>query len=319
MKKAIILLALFCLITATGCGDTSSEISPGENITANIAAEETASEDCPQETMAKSELSAEIPAEAVTKETAVINVNGEISSITVCYLNDHDDALLKIKVDPETGEETVESRIEYLYDENGSMSYEKFNSRILGESEHYYKYNENGDNIRLEGKKNEKTTFELDMIYDSNHHQYAAHEIMYDPGSDYNEILSETKTEYSDCEFDDNGNITFIRYSNQKYSAVSMTYNSENTPLSSISYYSDYGKEDGADYALIQNSKYNVNGDLMSLDIILMPDPNTERIVRTKKLRYDEEGRLIYIEDNYISKNELTVTEYKYEDLKQAD
>lgn len=319
MKTFSILLMLLCLMTATGCGDTSSEISQDEYITADTALEGTASENCPQETTAKSELSAEIPAEAVTKKTEVTTVNDEISSITVCYLNNHADVLLKIKVNPETSEETIDSRIEYLYDENGSMSYEKINSRILGESENYYKYNENGDNIRVEGKENEKTSFELDMIYDSNHHQYAAHEIIYDPETDYNEILSDNKTDYSDCEFDDNGNITFIRYSNQKYSSVSMTYTEENYPLSSISCYSDYGKEEGADYALIQNAKYNDNGDLMSLDIILMPDPDTERIVRTKELRYDEEGRMIYIEDNYISKNKLTVTEYEYEDLKQAD
>ena len=319
MKKISILLALLCLLTAAGCGNTGSEIIiPDESITADTTVEEAASEESPQET-AETELSAEIPAEAVTKKTAVKTVNGEISSITVCYLNEHDDELLKIKVDPETGEETVDSRSEYLYDENGKLSYEKSNSRILGESETYYKHDDNGDNIRLEGMKDGKTNFELDIIYDSNHHQYASHEILYDPESADNEILSDNKTDYSDCEFDDNGNITFIRYSNQKYSSVSMTYTEENYPLSSISCYSDYGKEEGADYALIQNAKYNDNGDLMSLDIILMPDPDTERIVRTKELRYDEEGRMIYIEDNYISKNKLTVTEYEYEDLKQAD
>lgn len=307
------------MLTAVGCGNTSSEIIiPDESITADTTVEEAASEESPQET-AETELSAEIPAEAVTKKTAVKTVNGEISSITVCYLNEHDDELLKIKVDPETGEETVDSRNEYLYDENGNMSYEKSNSRILGESETYYKHNENGDNIRLEGMKGGKTSFELDIIYDSNHHQYASHEILYDPESADNEILSDNKTDYSDCEFDDNGNITFIRYSNQKYSSVSRTYNAENYLISETSYYSDYGKEEGVDYALIQNAKYSDNGDLTSVDIILLSAPDTERTVRTQELSYDEVGRLIYMKDNYISKNKLTVTEYEYQDLKQAE
>lgn len=319
MKKISILFALLCLLTAVGCGNTGSEIIiPDESITADTTVEEAASEESPQET-AETELSAEIPAEAVTKKTAVKTVNGEISSITVCYLNEHDDELLKIKVDPETGEETVDSRNEYLYDENGNMSYEKSNSRILGESETYYKHNENGDNIRLEGMKGGKTSFELDIIYDSNHHQYASHEILYDPESADNEILSDNKTDYSDCEFDDNGNITFIRYNDQKYSAVSRTYNAENYLISETSYYSDYGKEEGVDYALIQNAKYSDNGDLTSVDIILLSDPDTEKTVRTQELRYDEAGRLIYMEDNYISKNRLTVTEYEYEALKQAE
>ena len=319
MKKSCILLAVLCLLTAVGCGDISSD----KSIVSSAADEQkTTAEPTSQNTAemtVPTELSAEIPAEAVTKKTAVKTVNGEISSITVCYLNEHDDDLLKIKVDPETGEETVDSMSEYLYDENGNMSYEKSNSRILGESEHYYKYNENGDNIRLEGTKNGKTSFELDIIYDSNHHQYASHEILYDPESADNEILSDNNTDYSDCEFDDNGNITFIRYSNQKYSSVSRTYNAENYLISETSYYSDYGKEEGVGYALIQNAKYSDNGDLTSVDIILMPDPDTEKTVRTQELRYDEVGRLIYMEDNYISKNKLTVTEYEYEDLKQAE
>ena len=319
MKKISILLALLCLLTAAGCGNTGSEIIiPDESITADTTVEEAASEESPQET-AETELSAEIPAEAVTKKTAVKTVNGEISSITVCYLNEHDDELLKIKVDPETGEETVDSRSEYLYDENGKLSYEKSNSRILGESETYYKHDDNGDNIRLEGMKDGKTNFELDIIYDSNHHQYASHEILYDPESADNEILSDNKTDYSDCEFDDNGNITFIRYSNQKYSSVSRTYNEENALISETSYYSDYGKEEGVGYALVQNTKYSDNGDLTSVEIILMPDPDTEKTVRTQELRYDEVGRLIYMEDNYISKNKLNVTEYEYEDLKQTE
>lgn len=307
MKKYSIILAMLCLLTATGCENNNITPVKEEPATEFLteATTELASKAATEMTV-PTELSAEIPAEAVTKRTETWFYNDKFDHKYLDYLDEHGNSLLLITTNEDSSEETIVRNSRYEYDSDENITYHYSINRKDEVIENFYEYDEKGNVIINEMRINGKPEFITENVYDIYNNQIRSRTSVYE---NYSSIFSTEYTDHDDIDYDENGNITTIRLHDSIYSSKTYTYDDKNRIISETNLYSDDSL-----YAMRTRYEYDsVCGEVSLEENIEMPDMYTENIISTIKKTYDEKGRIIHEESHYNTDDHTEVTEYEYE------
>ena len=283
MKKIYIIIALVCILACTGCADKNSDKN---NVSSAITEQETTVEVTTQaetDITVPTELSSEIPAEAVTKRTEIDFYNDKFEHKYLDYLDEHGNSLLLIMTNEDSSEETIVRNSRYEYDSDGNITYDYTINRKNEVIENFYEYDEKGNVIIIEMRINGKPEYITETVYDKYNNEIRVRTSVYE---NYSSILSTEDTDYDNIEYDDKNRI-----------------------ISETNLYSDDSL-----YAMRTRYEYDpVCGEVSLEENIEMPDMYTENIISTIKKTYDEKGRIIREESHYNNDDHTEVTEYEYE------
>ncbi|MCM1084659.1 MAG: hypothetical protein NC428_14435 [Clostridium sp.] len=300
LKKIICLMAVCCLLA--GCEERNNDTQ---------AVSETSATDTAVDTMTATDVISEdtetvtneidIPEDAVLKVTETTYRDGEVWETIVKYRNVHDDDVAWGYVSFD-GKETLISYDEYKYDENGKKIYHKSISDT-GE----YTETEYHDNV--EKTKSYDGTSRLkgesEAVFDEYGNHIMSHTIVYDQEG---VVLLEMSEDYSDCDYGENGKILVCRERSETGAIISTTtniYDDIGNMLSSEQVYADSEK------TIFHSYEYDDNSNLISEEVIRKTDADTVSNTEKYQYQYDENGRMIRMDCNYVSTDsDMDISEY---------
>ena len=322
-----LLLSLSCILCTAGCTDKGpdSEISSAE--TSGKSSEASADEvneespdldlSFPEETepFELPELSDEIPADAVTKVTITTEYRDEITTVSIEYRNDHDDPVLIINVGSD-GEETADENLRYEYNDKGDPTY-KYDLEDYQLSETYYEYDDKGREINVKNVDDGIISWEKKYKYDEYDNIILEDSSYYKTGTD--ELLSNVVSDYSDCDYDDNGNRLTVRSytaSGTLFRTEKYTYDSENRILTEVTI--SENTENGSYKRSETHREYDpASGkECRTEDISYNPDGSVYNTMLYER-EFDSSDRLVHVTSTYKDEEteNVTKTTYEYEEL----
>ena len=310
MIKFSIILAALCILTFSSCGRRTD----GTDRLSDTAMKSSAVGDTQETTegFVLPELSDDIPAEAMTKKTETKFYNDKFEHNYIDYIDEHGNSLMLIMTNDDSSEETIVSNSRYEYNDDGNIIHDYSINNKEEVLENFYKYDENGNCIIDELRINGKPEIISENVYDRYNNKIQSRTSDYEH---YSSIPSTEYPNYNNLEYDGNGNITTICLDDSIYLSKTYTYDDKNRILSETNLYSDDSL-----YARRIRYEYDpVCGEISLEENIEMPDQDTENIISTIKKTYDEKGRIIREEGYYNTDAHTEMTEFEYEDLKQAE
>jgi len=342
MKKLICIIILCGFLT--GCEmqtNSIQEIQPEPSEIVTSETNQTAPTEPETEVETFPELSAEIPEEAVIKKTEIrfSNDKGKIEYTGIYYLDSHENPLLYMMADLETGKPVPHKNISYQYDENGNVIHQSEQQSVLrvNEEEVYaphlettYEYDDSGQCLRSVETTTLSKGKQCQRINEYTYDQYGNTMTHRDTRLDMEsgEITYETYYDDTDCDYDKDGNILVCREYLQDwreelklYRTVSNTYDENHHCLTSEIIFDDYGGFEGNPYSVTHRYEYDENGNQILDEEIRCQEPD-EIVHRTiSSYQYDELNRQTHYEKQLIESEGtdsnviLQYVNYEYETL----
>ncbi len=319
-----LLLSLSCILCTAGCTDKgpdsaiSSAETSGKSSEASAAEESEESPDLDlsfpgeEEPFELPELSDEIPAEAVTKVTISETKGDETRIVRVEYNDEHDHPLLLMEPDSDNVLKAARN-YRYKYNDNGDYTYEwELSESSLNETT--TEYDSENRYTAMKCTKNGKLSWESRYEYDKYGNLLLNESTYYDDTT--GEIMSVFTDDFSDCDYDSEGNLITAREHKSDGSlskTYSYTYNSEGQRLTEKAVKEDFDPDD--DYQTTE-TKYEY-----------VPDnklPSLEETVKYKKdgsvystviieREFDDSGRVTQATKTYKDSSTQNVIKQTFE------
>lgn len=314
-KKIVCLMTACCLLA--GCekknheslneSDTNvTDAMTTTDVMTTMDAETTSDTEATTNAISENTQNMDIPEDAVLKVTEITYRFDEVFETRIYYKNAHDDSVAFGYVQY-GGKEVLASHNEYKYDDNGKKIYKKTISDT-GE----YNETEYHDNVektksydgggRLEG--------ESEAIFDEYGNHIKSHTIVYDINGPEGTVSLEMSEDYSDCDYDENGNILVCRQRSETGEVIATTTNTYDDNGNIL--LSEKISPDSEDfYSTCHTYEYDNKNNLIAEEEITKSNTDTVRVTASYEYRYDENGRKVRQDHTYVNiDTDLNISEY---------
>lgn len=321
LKKIACIMAACCLLAGCEKKNDNSSNSPDTNVTdamtttdsettmdAEITTDTEATTDVISENTQSVLIGTDIPEDAVLKVTETTYRFDEVFETRIYYKNAHDDSVAFGYVQY-GGKEVLTSHNEYKYDDNGKKIYKK---TISDRGE--YSETEYHDNVEKTKGYDEigRLDVESEATFDEFGNYIMEHTIVYD---EEGEVILEIIEDYSDCDYDENGNILVCRQrseSGEIISTTTNTYDDNGNILLSEKVFSDNENNGRLSNSSKSHSyEYDDKNNLISEEEITKSNTDIVRVTASYEYRYDENGRKVRQDHTYVDiDTDLNISEY---------
>lgn len=319
LKKIACIMAACCLLAGCEKKNDNSSNSPDTNVTdamtttdsettmdAEITTDTEATTDVISENTQSVLIGTDIPEDAVLKVTETTYRNDEVWQILIRYENVHDDV---VAIDGSKFGVGDIRHFEYKYDDNGKKIYKKIISGTGDYSE--TEYHDNVEKTKSYDRGG-RLNAESEATFDEFGNYIMEHTIVYD---EEGEVILEIIEDYSDCDYDENGNILVCRQrseSGEIISTTTNTYDDNGNILLSEKVFSDNENNGRLSNSSKSHSyEYDDKNNLISEEEITKSNTDIVRVTASYEYRYDENGRKVRQDHTYVDiDTDLNISEY---------